>query len=57
MLIPIDKRFVRAVAYVGIVVCGALTLAEWSVGYYREAGAYAFFLVANVVTLIMYRRR
>lgn len=57
MMIPIDKRFVRIVAYVGIVVCGASTLADLSIGNYRDACAYALFTAANVVTLVMYRRR
>ena len=57
MMIPLPKRFIRAVAYVGIVVCSACAAAEWSIGNYRDAGAYAFFLAANVVSLIMYRRR
>jgi hypothetical protein len=57
MMIPINKRYVRIVAYVGIVVCSASALADLSIGNYRDAGAYAFFTAANVITLIMYRRR
>lgn len=57
LMLPVPKHWVRAVAYVGIVVCCACAVAEWSMDNYRDAGAYAFFLAANVVTLIMYRRR
>ncbi len=56
-MIPIAKRLVRIGAYVGIVVCGAFTIADFNSGLYKEAAAYALFTAANVVTLILYRRR
>ena len=56
MMLPIDKRFVRLVAYVGIVVCASFTIIYGSAGEWKDAGAFLFVTAANVITLIMYRR-
>ncbi len=54
---PIGGRLIRGVALVGIIVCGAWAIADFSLGLYKEAFAYTLFTAANGITLLLYRRR
>lgn len=50
------QRILRAASVVGIIVCGAWTIVDLSLGLYQDACAFAFFTAANVFTLLLYRK-
>jgi hypothetical protein len=50
------RRWVRPVALLGVVVCGAWTITDLSLGLYKEAFAFAICTAANVWTYYQNRR-
>jgi hypothetical protein len=51
------RKWVRPIALIGVVVCGAWTIVDLCAGLYAEAFAFAVFTAANVLTYYQNRRR